>query len=43
MEAKLIGTVLTLAKLIKNNASPELISGWGNELKRCIDIESERF
>ena len=38
MEAKLIGTVLTLAKLIKNSASPELISRWGNELERCIDI-----
>ena len=23
---------------LKNSASPELISGWGNELERCIDI-----
>ena len=36
--AKLIGTILALAKIIKNNERPELISGWGNELERCIDI-----
>ena len=38
MEAKLIGTVLSLAKFIKNSEGPELISGWRDELERRIDI-----
>ena len=36
-EARLIGTVLALARLIKIDASPELISRWAAELERAID------
>ena len=39
--AKLIGTVLALAKMIKNHLSPEIISGWTDELEKYIDILSE--
>ena len=36
--AKLIGTILALAKIIKNNERPELISRWAAELEKRIDI-----
>ena len=36
-EAKLIGTVLALAKLIKSGADPGIISGWAAEMEAIID------
>ena len=40
-QAKLIGTVLALAKLIKNEADPGLVSRWASELERLTETQAQ--
>ena len=40
-QAKLIGTVLALAKLIKNEADPGLVSRWASELERLTEPQAQ--
>jgi hypothetical protein len=40
-QAKLIGTVLALAKLIKNEADPGFVSRWASELERLTEPQAQ--